>query len=337
VETTPAQEFELRIATILPYKPGEIMAAAVLNTNVAEQKVIRVAATGRIPDRLDLYPTSMAYSRPQNTASERDYVSMYFWLNNYGASLVQVNQATVNDPGLTALVEERAPGKNYRIEVRVPINQGIPAEGRTLTVKTNDPEKPVLTARILPQIAPPVQTAKNTTTQPARTPPKPAESMLNQPAPTFSLKTTENRSLATDDLKGKITVLNFISTTCPWCRKQMPEVEKIRAVYQEKGVRFVNVVNPMKRVDKNNAGQVYSNTELVEALKPMNSNLEVAPDHGMQAGRAFNATSYPSLFVIGKDAKIAAVDIGFNKVGQIAGQLDALLAGKPVPSASQPH
>ncbi len=254
-----------------------------------------------------------------------------FWLNNYGASLIDVKEAVVNDPAIKTVVDTRAPGKNYRIEVSIPVHVGIPPEGRVLTIRTNDPDKPVLTAKIMPQAQQPSPTTHAPEDMASRpTPPPPAETLLGKAVPTFKLKTIDGQEVSSD-LKGKVTVLNFVSPLCPWCRKQIPEVEKIRAQYQSKGVRFVNVVNPNPTMQR-----VYTDAELAGAFGEMGSKLEVAPDVESKVGLLFSARSYPTLFVVDKEGKIASVDIGFNKVGLLQSQIEAALAGKPVPTGTQP-
>jgi thiol-disulfide isomerase/thioredoxin len=258
---------------------------------------------------------------------------LQFWLNNYGASLVNVKQATVDDSNIKATVESRSPGKAFRIQVDVPAGAVIPAEGRVLTVETDDPEMPKLQARIFPppgQNPAPANMAAQT--QPAKPRIRPSELLVGRPAPAFSLNTFDSKSLGTADLEGKITVLNFVSPACGYCKRQIPELEKIRASYQEKGIRFVNVVN------MNPSGKrEYSDTEVTQLMTTLGSHLEVAADTQPGAGRMFQVDGYPTCVVVGKDAKIASVNIGSNKVQLVPGHLDALLAGKSLPAASQPH
>jgi hypothetical protein len=111
----------------------------------------------------------------------------------------------------------------------------------------------------------------------------------------------------------------------------LPEVEAVRAVYQAKGVRFVNVVNGNPTTKRE-----FTDAEITQTLNSLNSKSEVAVDRDRKAGLAFHATSYPTMFVVSAEARIVAVNVGYRKTGLLKEQLDALLAGKPVPT-SQPH
>lgn len=321
-ETEPGKAFDLLVSTVTPYKPGIMNAIALLSTSFPEEKIIRVSATGRVPERLDLYPPTANFMRPARSVPGQSSGSVVFWLNNYGASLVNVKQASVDDPAIKTTVENRSPGKNYRIQVDVPFDAKFPPEGRTLTIETDDPEKPTLKAKI---IAPALSTA----TRPAQI--RPAKQMVGKPAPAFDLRTFDSVSFTTESLKDKITVMNFVSPSCGYCKRQIPELEKIREAYAAKGIRFINVVNsnPTRRA-------VVPEVEIAQLMTSLNSHLEVATDPEMVAGNGFQVTSYPTCVLVGKDSKIAAVNVGANEVQLVPAQLDALLAGKPIPAATQP-
>jgi len=332
-EKEPGKVFELSFTTVTPYKPGFLGVVANLQTNIEEEKILRVQASGRVPHRLDLYPSATRFTPSPRSMPGQNQGSLQFWLNNYGASLVNVKQASVDDATFKTTVDARSPGKAFRIQVDVPAGAVIPAEGRVLTVETDDSELPTLQARIYPppgQNPAPANLAAQT--QPATPRIRPAELLVGKPAPAFSLDTFDGRPIGSADLVGKVTVLNFVSPACGFCKKQIPELEKIRAAYQDKGIRFVNVVttNPSGRRE-------YSAAEITQLMTSLGSHLEVAADTGFGVGRMFQVDGFPTCVVVGKDARIAAVNIGFNKVEFVRGQLDALLAGKPVPAASRPQ
>jgi peroxiredoxin len=59
------------------------------------------------------------------------------------------------------------------------------------------------------------------------------------PASTFLL--LDGSKLATSDLKGKVTLVNFWATTCVTCVKEMPEIMATYQKYQDKGYETVAV------------------------------------------------------------------------------------------------
>lgn len=155
---------------------------------------------------------------------------------------------------------------------------------------------------------------------------RPAEDLLGKPAPKFSLTTLDGKVVSSDEFKNHpATVLNFIAPNCGFCKRQIPNVEKVRQEYEAKGVRFVNVAQKMRKD--------FTEAEIVDVLKGIGSGLEVTTGDFAEnsVGRQFQAVSYPTMFVVGKDGKIANVNIGakHNLETLLKGQLDALLKGTP--------
>ncbi len=49
--------------------------------------------------------------------------------------------------------------------------------------------------------------------------------------PHFAVTLNNGHTLATDSLKGKISVITFFNTSCQDCRKELPEIDKLREAY----------------------------------------------------------------------------------------------------------
>lgn len=343
VETDPGNEYELHVTTIPPYKKGDMYAVVVLTSNIEEEKTLRISVSARVPQRIELTPMVMSYYKPVQLPPNRDYVSLSFWVNNHGATPVEVLEASVDDPAIRTKIEPQTPGKKIRIEVQVPYQVEIPQQGRKLTVKTDDPEFPEVSSKIIApakaqsnlQLPPSVAnrvTTRPAQTQPAQTrpaPPPPALALRGQSIPEFNTRTLEGLDLSSDGLYGQITVLNYVSPQCPFCRRQLAQMEQVRAAYQDRGVRFVNIANP------NPTGKrLFSNDEVIQALADMGSRLEIAVDADRSLGRLLKATKYPTMFVIDKEGIIVSVIIGSkrNQFELVSAQLDAVMAGKPVPT-----
>lgn len=163
------------------------------------------------------------------------------------------------------------------------------------------------------------------TAAPAR---KRPDALVGKPAPKFpAAKTVDGKDLSNESLKGSITVLDFFAANCPHCNKQLPRVEKIRQEYEAKGVRFVAVSQTMR-------GKKFSDADIKAKIQKANFAGELVTDPDNKIGPLFNATGFPTMAIVGKDGKIAAINVG--NVGDLEkrmkGQLDALIAGKPVPS-----
>jgi hypothetical protein len=101
------------------------------------------------------------------------------------------------------------------------------------------------------------------------------------------------------------TVLNFIAMNCGFCRKQVPVVERVRAEYERAGVRFINVVQRMRKD--------YTTDEAVEILAGLGSNLECATDFGNSVGPKFDASTFPTMVIIDRAGIVRHVNIGARK------------------------
>lgn len=133
---------------------------------------------------------------------------------------------------------------------------------------------------------------------------RPAEDMVGQPAPNFTLTTMDGKSVTSKDFgKHSATVLNFVAPNCGFCKRQMPNVEKVRSEFESKGVRFVNVAMKM-------GSKEFPDDEIHKIFKDAGSNIEIAKDPNNQVGQSFKAQSFPTLFVVDKTGKIAHVTIG---------------------------
>lgn len=156
---------------------------------------------------------------------------------------------------------------------------------------------------------------------------RPAMDLVGKPAPRFALKTLDGKSLSNDDFKNHAaTVLNFVAPNCGYCKRQLPNVEAVRKDYQAKGVRFVNVVQKMRKD--------FTVDEIKDVFSKVGSNLEMVTDdfaEGKVGREQFKAISFPTMVVVDKTGKVAHVNIGAQQDLEktLTGQLDALIAGKP--------
>lgn len=66
--------------------------------------------------------------------------------------------------------------------------------------------------------------------------------LLNKPAPSFDLRTIDNRSISWADLRGKPIVLNFWASWCGGCKYEHPYLLSAWRNYSSRGVKFVGVI-----------------------------------------------------------------------------------------------
>ncbi|EOD00269.1 peroxiredoxin family protein [Caldisalinibacter kiritimatiensis] len=71
-------------------------------------------------------------------------------------------------------------------------------------------------------------------------------------APNFTLKNIDGEDVSLDDYKGKIVLLNFWTTTCPYCTGEMPDMNDIYLENKDKDfvILAVNVGEQQLKVKK---------------------------------------------------------------------------------------
>jgi peroxiredoxin len=119
--------------------------------------------------------------------------------------------------------------------------------------------------------------------------------MLHLPAPDFSLKTIDGKTLHLEALKGKVIVLNFWFTTCGPCREEMPALNKIKSQFEQRGVMFLGL--PLD--DEKHVAQFLT-------LTPFN--YIQLPDAG-KVHAAYKVISCPTSMVIDKNGVISFIQV----------------------------
>ena len=61
----------------------------------------------------------------------------------------------------------------------------------------------------------------------------------NKPVSQFTVLKTNGQSVSLESLRGKVVLVNFWATWCPYCRHEMPAMEKFYTDYQAKGFEIL--------------------------------------------------------------------------------------------------
>ncbi|HEY1729508.1 MAG TPA: TlpA disulfide reductase family protein [Candidatus Baltobacteraceae bacterium] len=70
----------------------------------------------------------------------------------------------------------------------------------------------------------------------AAAPPRPG-----QPAPTFDIRTLDNKPVKLTKLHGKAVYLDFFASWCAPCREETPEIIKLSKQYQKRGLAVIGL------------------------------------------------------------------------------------------------
>ena len=111
-----------------PFNSGAFREKITLQTNLKNAKTIDVDVRGRVPQRLEVYPTVLSV-RPTGKDAGRA-IPRVVRLNNYGQEPVSLLEATVDDPQVKVDVVEQRPGKAYMVRVEFPNGYMPPSSGR---------------------------------------------------------------------------------------------------------------------------------------------------------------------------------------------------------------
>ncbi len=177
--------------------------------------------------------------------------------------------------------------------------------------------------------------------------PLPVAATVGQPAPAFSLEDSTGKSRSLAEFKGKTVVLEWVNFDCPFVKKHYGSgnMQKLQKTYTGKGVVWLSI----------NSSAAGKEGHLTAATaEPALRERGAAPsalllDGAGRVGRLYGAKTTPHMFVI--DAQGTLVYAGAiddtpstdqadiaKAHNYLAAAVDAVLAGKPVATASsQPY
>jgi thiol-disulfide isomerase/thioredoxin len=126
----------------------------------------------------------------------------------------------------------------------------------------------------------------------------PKSDLAGKQAPKFHLTSIDGAKLDSEAWKGKPVLLDFWTTWCAPCRKDLPVLEKIYNEHREQGLVVIGV----------NGGE---EAELVRKfLAAEHISYPVALTEGSDILAAYGVAAFPTYVLIGADGKIAGHQIG---------------------------
>ena len=145
--------------------------------------------------------------------------------------------------------------------------------------------------------------------------------LLNKPAPTIEGTDVEGKKVSLAGLKGKVVLVDFWATWCPPCVASIPTLKRLEATYRDRGFAILGI-NLDARHEA--AGEVGKSLPLVRKFLAEHeaawTNLLDAEGAGDFA-RAYGVEEIPANFLVGRDGKIVALELGVDcaGVGDLAG------------------
>jgi peroxiredoxin len=144
-------------------------------------------------------------------------------------------------------------------------------------------------------------------------------------APPWELRLAEpaGGKLASSDLQGEVVVLDFWSTTCPPCLRQMEDLKVLWRRMKPRGVTVIGV---------STGGE--SPRQIARFGKDRGVDYPLVIDRGPVA-TAYRVSSLPTLYVLGRDGRIAASHSGYWPLEDVASAVVAALEDQPSIQNSQ--
>lgn len=141
---------------------------------------------------------------------------------------------------------------------------------------------------------------------------------VGSPGPAWKLPLADGSGerLALEDLAGKVVVLDFWSTGCAPCRRQLPELKTLWRQLKPRGVVVVGVTTGGETLE-----------EVREFGRAHRLDYPVVLDERGAVAAAYEVRSLPTLYVLDRRGTITAAHNGFWPVTDIAAAVNEALAG----------
>lgn len=143
--------------------------------------------------------------------------------------------------------------------------------------------------------------------------------LIGRPAPTFSLPRLDaDGTIALDDLRGQVIVVNFWASWCLPCREEHDALEAAWGRYRERGVVVLGV-------------SFEDSTESALAFRrELGGDWPLAGDPGSRTAIAYGVFGVPETFVIAPDGSIAAKTTGAVTYEWLTDEIERALRSEDV-------
>lgn len=305
-ETIPGSEYKLFVVLRPTNGTGRVSGIATIGTNLENPRTITFSASAFIPPAVEVVPPRLAFGDPPiATNGAENSVTRVCEVINQNAKPMHLLAASSSNPSLVVGTHEVEPGRLYRVFATLSGPVRPPPAGWSITLKTDASETPEIVIPVShgASSAPPA-TKATPQSQPSERAKNPVLELVGKPAPPFSLMTTGHLPLNDSEFKNyPATVLNFVAPNCPFCKRQLPNIEKVRLEYEDRGVRFVNISETLHN-------KVFTQAQTQEVFDAIEAHLELAIDPGNKVGALYKISNFPALVVISQDGRIIDALVG---------------------------
>lgn len=149
------------------------------------------------------------------------------------------------------------------------------------------------------------------------------QKLIGRPAPAFTGKTLDGKTISLGDYRGRVVLLDFWATWCGPCVMSMPQIQKISDRYKNHPVAVLGI----------NGDEPGREQQVSEFVKQNGITYPQLLDHGSSIYQDYRAMTIPHLVLVDAKGIIRAVERGFdpNHPDAIGAEIEQLLK-----TASQP-
>lgn len=119
-------------------------------------------------------------------------------------------------------------------------------------------------------------------------------------APDFKLGLMDGGTVTLSELKGKVVLVNFWTSWCPPCRKEMPAIESVYRSYKDLGLVVIGL--NLTAQDSKQAAALFA--------QEVGVTFPIALDLDNSVGNLYRVTALPTSFFIDRKGVIRSVIVG---------------------------
>jgi thiol-disulfide isomerase/thioredoxin len=114
----------------------------------------------------------------------------------------------------------------------------------------------------------------------------------NHAAPPWAVTLPDGQALTSDELKGKVVLVNFWATWCPYCRKEKPAIDRFWKDHRDQGFEVISI-------------SVDDTPEMIAAwMQDKDYAFMAAPTSASVAAAFGNVSSVPTSFIVDAEGRI---------------------------------
>ncbi len=139
--------------------------------------------------------------------------------------------------------------------------------------------------------------------------------VIGQKPPAFILTTFAGQQIGTDEMAGKVVLVNFWASWCKTCEQEAADLETAWQYYQPRGdVMFIGIA----WTDTEQASLAY--------IKKFDISYPNGPDLGTVISQAYRITAVPETYIMDKQGKLASMKLSpYTSLAEIKAAIDPLL------------